>query len=145
MNNCSCFLILVELLEYKLQQEKCIVSDLHSTLSEEQKRASETRELLSQEKAAVSTLKSDLYERKQENERLKKSLEEHQREINKSEKALFLLNPQINLCYFSYIYVSFSFFKNLHIYLLCSTYFHNLLNSQGILYGHSKSDEIIAS
>lgn len=73
----------VELLEYKLQQEKCIVSDLHSTLSEEQKRASETRELLSQEKAAVSTLKSDLYERKQENERLKKSLEEHQREINK--------------------------------------------------------------
>ncbi|XP_052530484.1 pericentrin isoform X9 [Tympanuchus pallidicinctus] len=73
----------VELLEYKLQQEKCIVSDLHSTLSEEQKRASETCELLNQEKAAVSTLKSDLYERKQENERLQKSLEEHQREISK--------------------------------------------------------------
>ncbi|XP_021254409.1 pericentrin isoform X3 [Numida meleagris] len=73
----------VELLEYKLQQEKCIVSDLHSTLSEEQKRASETCELLSQEKAAVSTLKSDLYECNQENERLQKSLEEHQREINK--------------------------------------------------------------
>ncbi|XP_048808460.1 pericentrin isoform X8 [Lagopus muta] len=73
----------VELLEYKLQQEKCIVSDLHSTLSEEQKRASETCELLNQEKAAVSTLKSDLHERKQENERLQKSLEEHQREISK--------------------------------------------------------------
>lgn len=83
MSNCSCFLILVELLEYKLQQEKCIVSDLHSTLSEEQKRASETCELLNQEKAAVSTLKSDLHERKQENERLQKSLEEHQREISK--------------------------------------------------------------
>ncbi|XP_031460338.1 pericentrin isoform X2 [Phasianus colchicus] len=73
----------VELLEYKLQQEKCIVSDLHSTLSEEQKRASETCELLNQEKAAVSTLKSDLCECKQENEMLQKSLEEHQKEINK--------------------------------------------------------------
>ncbi|OXB61460.1 hypothetical protein ASZ78_010216 [Callipepla squamata] len=73
----------VELLEYKLHQEKCIVSDLHSTLSEEQKRASETCELLNQEKVAVSTLKSDLYERNQENERLQKSLEEHQREIYK--------------------------------------------------------------
>ncbi|KAM6200753.1 pericentrin isoform 1-T1 [Sarcoramphus papa] len=69
----------VELLEYKLQQEKSIVSDLHSTLSEEQKRASETCDLLNQEKAA---LKSELYESKQENERLQKSLEELQREIN---------------------------------------------------------------
>uniref|UniRef100_A0A8B9DBG9 Pericentrin n=1 Tax=Anser cygnoides TaxID=8845 RepID=A0A8B9DBG9_ANSCY len=73
----------VELLEYKLQQEKSIVSDLHSSLSEEQKRVSETCELLNQEKAAVSALKSELYEHKQENERLQKSLEEHQREINK--------------------------------------------------------------
>uniref|UniRef100_A0A8C0AQC6 Pericentrin n=1 Tax=Buteo japonicus TaxID=224669 RepID=A0A8C0AQC6_9AVES len=69
----------VELLEYKLQQEKSIVSDLHSTLSEEQKRASETRDLLNQEKAA---LKSELYESKQENERLQKSLEELRREIS---------------------------------------------------------------
>ncbi|XP_042639674.1 pericentrin isoform X3 [Tyto alba] len=69
----------VELLEYKLQQEKSVVSDLHSTLSEEQKRASETRDLLNQEKTA---LKSELYESKQENERLQKSLEELQREIN---------------------------------------------------------------
>ncbi|XP_054685667.1 pericentrin isoform X15 [Grus americana] len=69
----------VELLEYKLQQEKSIVSDLHGTLSEEQKRASETCDLLNQEKAA---LKSELYENKQENERLQKSLEELQREIN---------------------------------------------------------------
>ncbi|KAM6077247.1 pericentrin isoform 2-T2 [Theristicus caerulescens] len=69
----------VELLEYKLQQEKSIISDLHSTLSEEQKRASETCDLLNQEKGA---LKSELYESRQENERLQKSLEELQREIN---------------------------------------------------------------
>uniref|UniRef100_A0A8B9TY38 Pericentrin n=1 Tax=Anas platyrhynchos TaxID=8839 RepID=A0A8B9TY38_ANAPL len=64
-------------------QEKSIVSDLHSSLSEERKRVSETCELLNQEKAEVSALKSELYEHKQENERLQKSLEEHQREINK--------------------------------------------------------------
>ncbi|XP_039584485.1 pericentrin isoform X6 [Passer montanus] len=69
----------VELLEYKLQQEKSIVSDLHNTLSEEQKRSSETCDLLNQEKAS---LKSELSESKQENERLQKSLEELQREIN---------------------------------------------------------------
>ncbi|XP_074404237.1 pericentrin isoform X12 [Zonotrichia albicollis] len=69
----------VELLEYKLQQEKSIVSDLHSTLSEEQKRSSETCDLLNQEKAS---LKSELSGSKQENERLQKSLEELQREIN---------------------------------------------------------------
>ncbi|XP_075285816.1 pericentrin isoform X4 [Opisthocomus hoazin] len=69
----------VELLEYKLQQEKCILSDLQSTLSEEQKRASETCHLLNQEKAA---LKLELYESKQEHERLQKSIEDLQREIN---------------------------------------------------------------
>ncbi|XP_071418949.1 pericentrin isoform X8 [Pithys albifrons albifrons] len=69
----------VELLEYKLQQEKSIVSDLHSSLSEEQKRSSETCDLLNQEKA---TLKSALHDSEQENERLQKSLEELQREIN---------------------------------------------------------------
>ncbi|XP_063256253.1 pericentrin isoform X3 [Prinia subflava] len=69
----------VELLEYKLQQEKSIVSDLHSTLSEEQKRSSETRDLLNQEKAS---LKSELSGSQRENERLQKSLEELQREIN---------------------------------------------------------------
>nr|XP_021388250.1 pericentrin isoform X2 [Lonchura striata domestica] len=69
----------VELLEYKLQQEKSIVSDLHSTLSEEQRRSSETCDLLNQEKAS---LKSELSGSMQENERLQKSLEELQREIN---------------------------------------------------------------
>lgn len=75
----------VELLEYKLQEEKSIVSDLHSTLSEEQKRASETCDLLNQEKAA---LKSELSESKQENERLQKSLEELQREMNQLRSEL---------------------------------------------------------
>ncbi|XP_027559007.1 pericentrin isoform X3 [Neopelma chrysocephalum] len=75
----------VELLEYKLQQEKSIVSDLQSTLSEEQKRASGTCDVLNQEKAA---LKSALHESKQENERLQKSLEELQREINQLRSEL---------------------------------------------------------
>ncbi|XP_010181013.1 PREDICTED: pericentrin, partial [Mesitornis unicolor] len=75
----------VELLEYKLQQVKSIVSDLHSTLSEDKKRASETCELLNQEKAA---LKSELYESKQENDRLQKSLQELQREINQLRSEL---------------------------------------------------------
>ncbi|OPJ90227.1 pericentrin isoform C [Patagioenas fasciata monilis] len=75
----------VELLEYKLQQEKSVVSDLHSTLAEEQKRTSETCDLLNQEKTA---LKSELYESKQENERLQKSLEKLQKEINQLRFAL---------------------------------------------------------
>ncbi|KAM9380406.1 pericentrin [Phaethornis superciliosus] len=75
----------VELLEYKLQQEKSIISDLQSTLSEKQMRASETHDLLNQEKAA---LKSELYESKQENDRLQKSLEELQREINQLRSEL---------------------------------------------------------
>ncbi|KAM9009657.1 pericentrin isoform 4-T4 [Ara ararauna] len=75
----------VELLEYKLQEEKSIVSDLHSTLSEEQKRASETCDLLNQEKAA---LKSELSESMRENERLQKSLEELQREMNQLRSEL---------------------------------------------------------
>ncbi|XP_064925456.1 pericentrin isoform X12 [Columba livia] len=75
----------VELLEYKLQQEKSVVSDLHSTLAEEQKRTSETCDLLNQEKTA---LKAELYESKQENERLQKSLEKLQREINQLRFAL---------------------------------------------------------
>ncbi|XP_054236981.1 pericentrin [Indicator indicator] len=75
----------VELLEYKLQQEKSIISDLQSTMSEKQKRASETCDLLNKEKAS---LKSELYESKQENERLQKSLEEFQREINQLRSEL---------------------------------------------------------
>ncbi|XP_074858211.1 pericentrin isoform X3 [Carettochelys insculpta] len=71
----------VELLEYKLQQEKAISSDLQNSLSGEQERASEMYEFLKQERSAVSDMKSELYESKQENEHLQKSLQELQKEI----------------------------------------------------------------
>ncbi|KAM6268405.1 pericentrin isoform 3-T3 [Porphyrio hochstetteri] len=75
----------VELLEYNLQQERSIASNLHSTLSEEQKRAAEACDLLHQEKAA---LESELHKSKQETQRLQKSLEELQREINQLRSEL---------------------------------------------------------
>ncbi|XP_019347641.2 pericentrin isoform X4 [Alligator mississippiensis] len=72
----------VELLEYKIQQEKSIASDLQNTLSIEQQKASEMRELLKQEQTAASNLKSELYESRLENEKLQKSLQDLRREIN---------------------------------------------------------------
>ncbi|XP_065418318.1 pericentrin isoform X4 [Chrysemys picta bellii] len=77
-----------ELLEYKLQQEKTIASDLQNSLSEEQERATEMHELLKQEQSAVSDLKSELYESKEENESLQKSLQKLQREINQLRSEL---------------------------------------------------------
>ncbi|KAJ7344427.1 hypothetical protein JRQ81_000377 [Phrynocephalus forsythii] len=71
----------VELLEYKLQQEKSIASDLQASLKIE-------HELLKQEGAAISHLKSDLCESKQVNERLQKSLQELQKELVKYKSAL---------------------------------------------------------
>ncbi|XP_019409462.1 PREDICTED: pericentrin isoform X9 [Crocodylus porosus] len=78
----------VELLEYKIQQEKSIASDLQNTLSIEQQRASEMRELLKQEQTAASNLKSELYESKLENENLQKSLQDLQRQINQFRSEL---------------------------------------------------------
>ncbi|XP_019378836.1 PREDICTED: pericentrin isoform X3 [Gavialis gangeticus] len=78
----------VELLEYKIQQEKSIASDLQNTLSIEQQRASEMRELQKQEQTAASNLKSELYESKLENENLQKSLQDLQREINQFRSEL---------------------------------------------------------
>ncbi|XP_043361753.1 pericentrin isoform X15 [Dermochelys coriacea] len=78
----------VELLEYNLQQEKTIASDLQNSLSEEQERASEMHELLKQEQSAVSDLKSELYESKEENESLQKSLQKLQREMNQLRSEL---------------------------------------------------------
>uniref|UniRef100_A0A8C8S5U0 Pericentrin n=1 Tax=Pelusios castaneus TaxID=367368 RepID=A0A8C8S5U0_9SAUR len=72
----------VELLEYKLQQEKTIANDLQNSLNGEQEKASKIHELLMQEQSAVSDLKSELYKSKQENESLQKSLQELQTEIN---------------------------------------------------------------
>ncbi|KAH0621760.1 hypothetical protein JD844_023381 [Phrynosoma platyrhinos] len=73
----------VELLEYKLQQEKSIASDLQASLKREQEKASEVHELLKQEHTVIFNLKSDLCESKQVNERLQKSLQELQKEVVK--------------------------------------------------------------
>ncbi|XP_016067354.1 PREDICTED: pericentrin [Miniopterus natalensis] len=71
----------VELLAYKVEQEKCIVSDLQKTLSEEQEKANNVRKLLVVEQNAVKALKSELCECKQDNERLLKSLNDVQKEV----------------------------------------------------------------
>uniref|UniRef100_A0A670HWL9 Pericentrin/AKAP-450 centrosomal targeting domain-containing protein n=1 Tax=Podarcis muralis TaxID=64176 RepID=A0A670HWL9_PODMU len=78
----------VELLEYKLQQEKSIASDLQASLKSEQEKSSEMHELLKQEHSAISNLKSDLCESKQTNERLQKSLQDLQEDIVKYSSAL---------------------------------------------------------
>ncbi|XP_045396827.1 pericentrin isoform X3 [Lemur catta] len=71
----------VELLAYKVEQEKCIASDLQKTLSEEQEKANGVRKLLAAEQSAVKALKSELCECRQENERLLKSLDDVQQEV----------------------------------------------------------------
>ncbi|XP_010634682.1 pericentrin isoform X3 [Fukomys damarensis] len=71
----------VELLAYKVEQEKCIASDLQKTLSEEQERARSVRQLLAVEQSAVQDLQSELRECQQENSRLLESLGEAQREV----------------------------------------------------------------
>uniref|UniRef100_A0ABM5EIB3 Pericentrin isoform X1 n=2 Tax=Pogona vitticeps TaxID=103695 RepID=A0ABM5EIB3_9SAUR len=78
----------VELLEYKLQQEKSIASDLQASLKIEQVKASQMHDLLKQEGAAIFNLKSDLCESKQANEQLQKSLQELQKEIVKYSSVL---------------------------------------------------------
>ncbi|XP_076975378.1 pericentrin [Tamandua tetradactyla] len=70
-----------ELLAYKVEQEKCIASDLQKTLSEEQEKAATVRKLLVTEQNAVKDLKSELCECKQENERLLESLRNVQKEV----------------------------------------------------------------
>ncbi|XP_024418336.2 pericentrin isoform X3 [Desmodus rotundus] len=71
----------VELLAYKVEQEKCIASDLQKTLSEEQEKANNVRKLLVAEQNTVKALKSELCECKQDNERLLKSLDDVQKEV----------------------------------------------------------------
>ncbi|XP_048202016.1 pericentrin isoform X2 [Perognathus longimembris pacificus] len=71
----------VELLAYKVEQEKCIVSDLQKTLGKEQEKVSEVQKRLAVEQSTVQELKSELHECKQENSRLLESLGEMQREI----------------------------------------------------------------
>ncbi|XP_013361238.1 PREDICTED: pericentrin isoform X2 [Chinchilla lanigera] len=71
----------VELLAYKVEQEKCIASDLQKTLNEEQERARGVRQLLAVEQSTVQDLQSELRECQQENTRLLESLGEAQREV----------------------------------------------------------------
>ncbi|XP_014437446.2 pericentrin isoform X2 [Tupaia chinensis] len=71
----------VELLAYKVEQEKCIASDLQKTLSEEQEKASHVQKLLVVEQNTVKELRSELSECKQENERLLQSLNDVQKEV----------------------------------------------------------------
>ncbi|XP_010368401.2 pericentrin isoform X5 [Rhinopithecus roxellana] len=71
----------VELLAYKVEQEKCIAGDLQKTLSEEQEKANSVQKLLVAEQSVVRDLKSELCESRQENERLSRSLCEVQQEV----------------------------------------------------------------
>ncbi|KAM5281215.1 LOW QUALITY PROTEIN: pericentrin [Ctenodactylus gundi] len=71
----------VELLAYKVEQEKCIANDLQKTLSEEQERARGVRQLLGVEQSMVQDLQAELRECKEENARLLESLSEVQREV----------------------------------------------------------------
>ncbi|ELK03604.1 Pericentrin [Pteropus alecto] len=71
----------VELLAYKVEQEKCIASGLQKTLSEEQERANDARKLLAVEQSAVRALRAELCECRQDNERLLQSLGSVQREV----------------------------------------------------------------
>ncbi|XP_077851386.1 pericentrin isoform X4 [Macaca mulatta] len=71
----------VELLVYKVEQEKCIAGDLQKTLSEEQEKANGVQKLLAAEQSVVRDLKSELCESRQESERLSRSLCEVQQEV----------------------------------------------------------------
>ncbi|XP_038605288.1 pericentrin isoform X2 [Tachyglossus aculeatus] len=71
----------VELLDYKLQQETCIASDLQKSLEGERERVAEIQELLVTEQSAVKDLKSELGECQRENESLLKTLRELQKEV----------------------------------------------------------------
>lgn len=71
----------VELLAYKVEQEKCIANDLQKTLSKEQEAASDMRKRLMVEQGAVQDLKSELHACKQENTNLLESLDKVQQEV----------------------------------------------------------------
>ncbi|XP_045858430.1 pericentrin isoform X3 [Meles meles] len=78
----------VELLAYKLEQEKQIAADLQRTLKEEQEKACSTRKLLAGEQTAGRDLRAELRECKQDNERLLASLGEAQKEVRRLRSVL---------------------------------------------------------
>ncbi|ELV13264.1 Pericentrin [Tupaia chinensis] len=86
----------VELLAYKVEQEKCIASDLQKTLSEEQEKASHVQKLLVVEQNTVKELRSELSECKQENERLLQSLNDVQKEVLQLRYSLSMLDSKEN-------------------------------------------------
>ncbi|XP_055975520.1 pericentrin [Sorex fumeus] len=71
----------VELLAYKVEQEKCTASELQKTLNEEQEKASNSQKLLVVAQNTAKDLKSELCECTQENERLLQSLNDVQKEV----------------------------------------------------------------
>ncbi|XP_074245470.1 pericentrin isoform X2 [Saimiri boliviensis] len=71
----------VELLTYKVEQEKSIAGDLQKTLREEEEKAHGLQKLLAAEQSAVRDLKSELCGCRQESERLSGSLHEVQQEV----------------------------------------------------------------
>uniref|UniRef100_A0A2K5S9Z1 Pericentrin n=1 Tax=Cebus imitator TaxID=2715852 RepID=A0A2K5S9Z1_CEBIM len=71
----------VELLTYKVEQEKSIAGDLQKTLREEEDKANGLQKFLAAEQSAVRDLKSELCECRQESERLSGSLHEVQQEV----------------------------------------------------------------
>ncbi|XP_008062764.1 pericentrin [Carlito syrichta] len=71
----------VELLAYKVEQEKCIASDLQRTLREEQEKASSVWKLLVAEQSTAKELRAELRECRQDNERLLQSLHDVQQEV----------------------------------------------------------------
>ncbi|XP_072496872.1 pericentrin isoform X17 [Notamacropus eugenii] len=70
----------IELLEYKVEQERCLVSDLQKTLTEEQEKGTENQKLLLAAQNATQELKSELEECKHEKETLAQSLRDAQKE-----------------------------------------------------------------
>ncbi|XP_053420638.1 pericentrin isoform X2 [Nycticebus coucang] len=71
----------VELLAYKVEQEKCIASDLQKTLREEQEKANSVQKLLAAEQSSSRDLKAELCECRQESEKLLQSLDSVQQEV----------------------------------------------------------------
>ncbi|XP_043858526.1 pericentrin [Dromiciops gliroides] len=70
----------VELLEYKVEQEKCIVSDLQKTLTEEQEKRTENQKVLLAAQNTAQELQAELDRCKQEKETACQALRDAQEE-----------------------------------------------------------------
>ncbi|MBN3295186.1 PCNT protein, partial [Amia calva] len=88
----------VELLEYKLQQERTLVGDLQNSLTAEQTRSSEWRAHLRTEQEAVTELKKELAKSSQELQRASKAQQELQNEIRKLRCKLESVEAEQSTC-----------------------------------------------